>query len=367
MCFIPTRRVQNNPADFSRWGSPRLLPRAPLHTLAPLLWLLSCQELNPTPPRVGAQSSGAQAPAPSQRAQGDTSGPSPPWLKRGQRGGGPTRPREGGGGALASLNGAPASATPAAPLEVRALLIAEAVRRRTPVGVATRFPNTIGHLWGLVELHNPLAVRQIRLRWRYKGELRGDFPFAVGRGLKWREWSRVLISPDDLGEWTIELYDVERGEVSAVSAFEIYAQGELASGERGGADAASGGVEPPEGLGASTVQQSAVERLVVAAGVKHRLPVGIEQRFSDVERVWGYLEVRHSGPPTDLWMEWLHEGEMRSRLLVNVVESEHWRTWSWQRLRPQRDGGRWEVRVTTASGEVLASAPFLVDEPMPPR
>ena len=373
MCFIPTRRVQHNPAGLSRRAPRSALAGSRLQALTSLLWLCSCDAPTSTPrelPLAGQVEQGGEAPPQPERG---------PLKGRASRA--PTLPREGALAPLTSRAGVPERpvTTPPPALEVRALIIAEAVRRRTPVGVSTRFPNTIGHLWGLVEVHNPASVRQIRLRWRHKGELRGDFPFAVGRGLKWREWSRVLVSPDDLGEWTLELFDAERAEVSATSAFEVYAPGDVASGERlspeggptgnttGGptgnttgntTGSPTGSAEP---TGAATLQQSAVERLVVAAGVKHRLPVGVDQRFSGVERVWGYLEVRHSGPPTTLWMEWIQEGEARSRLSVKVAESERWRTWSWQRLRPQRDAGRWEVRVTTATGEVLATAQFIID------
>lgn len=359
MCFIPTRRVQHNPAGLSRRAPRSPLTSSRLQALTWLLWLWSCD--GPAPraidlPQVGQGELGVQgeldkgAPPQPARDQLKKRAISPPNL-----------PREGALAPLASRSGGPHGPTTQPPpaLEVRALLIAEGVRRRTPVGVSTRFPNTIGHLWGLVEVHNPTTVRQIRLRWRHKGELRGDFPFAVGRGLKWREWSRLLVSPDDLGEWTLELFDAERAEVSAMSTFEVYAPGDVASGERLSAEKSAEG--SAEITGAATLQQSAVERLVVAAGVKHRLPVGVDQRFSGVERVWGYLEVRHSGPPTTLWMEWIQEGEARSRLSVTVAESERWRTWSWQRLRPQRDAGRWEVRVTTATGEVLATAQFIID------
>ncbi len=414
MCFIPTRRVQDNPRARPRRGA---RVRSRTNALAPLLWALASCETQPAQP-LGARGDGAPVSSPIDglgRGGAEARGP---WALLDPRSGAPDLPREGELSPLSALSpatdpralaaraanhaashAASPTASPAAspaaspvanpaanpaaalaPLEVRALLIAEGVRRRSPVGVASRFPHTVGHLWGLVELHNPLAVRQIRLRWRHRGELKGDFPFAVGRGLKWREWSRVLVNPEDLGEWTLELYDVERAQVSQVSRFEVYSS-ETSAMERPERRPERAPERPPERPPEraperapertperaperpqdTTEQRSAVERLVVATGVKHRLPVGVDSRFSGVERVWGYLEVNHSGPPTALWMEWAREGETRSRLSVKVGESARWRTWSWQRLRPQRDAGRWEVRVTTAGGEVLARAQFIIE------
>ena len=369
MCFIPTRRVQDNPRAHPQRGA---RARSRLRALAPLLWALSSCEAQPATP-LGAPGEGAPvSPTLDALSRGGAEARGP-WALLNPRRGAPDLPREGELSPLSAISPAAdprAPATPAtlAPLEVRALLVAEGVRRRSPVGVASRFPHTVGHLWGLVELHNPLAVRQVRLRWLHRGELKGDFPFAVGRGLKWREWSRVLISPDDIGEWTLELYDVERAQVTQVSRFEVY-PADLPTSEHSSEHISAHPAERPTERPAEqtpdqrepTEQRSAVERLVVAAGVKHRLPVGVDSRFSGVERVWGYLEVNHSGPPTALWMEWAREGETRSRLSVTVGESARWRTWSWQRLRPQRDAGRWEVRVTTAGGEVLARAQFIIE------
>jgi len=384
MCFIFTRRVQDNlngapPAARPESPTP-LTPRA-LGALGALgapwalgalgaLW--SCEEPArphaPPPPLSGAPTLPRELALPPLSTRKATSGRGALGGARGGeeregrgrlegrleaplegreegRGGG----RDGPGDALGAIDGAP--------FAVRALLVAEGVRRRQPVGVATRFPHTVGHLWGLVELNNPSAVRQVRLRWRHRGALKGDFPFTVGRGLKWREWSRVLVSPEDLGDWSLELYDAQRERVVQVSAFDVYPAGaESAAPEEGAAPATARLAEA-----APAEQPSAVERLVVAAGVRHRLPVGVDERFSGVERVWGYLEMRHSGPPLDLWMEWVHEGELRSRLSVKVAEGKRWRTWSWQRLSPQRDAGRWEVRLTTAAGEVLAQTQFIID------
>ena len=88
----------------------------------------------------------------------------------------------------------------------------------------------------------------------------------------------------------------------------------------------------------------------------------MSDRFpGEVDRLWGYVEVRHSGPPTLLLMEWWREGELRSRLKVRVAESLRWRTWSWQRLRPQRDAGHWTLKVLSPDKTLLSETPFFVE------
>ena len=103
-----------------------------------------------------------------------------------------------------------------------------------------------------------------------------------------------------------------------------------------------------------------IKRLEVARAVKRRRPLGIGTRFTlDDERLWGYIEVINPEHPQHVWMEWFRDDQLRSRLKVRVGVSRTWRTWSWQRLS-RYDAGRWRLKVTSPSGELLAQTHFIV-------
>jgi len=104
-----------------------------------------------------------------------------------------------------------------------------------------------------------------------------------------------------------------------------------------------------------------VNRLSIAKEVRHRRPLGVSSRFSSqVERIWGYIEVQNEAERQWVWMEWWHNDQRRSRLRVRIGQSKRWRTWSWQRMRP-RDVGLWEVKVLSSTLEELARTQFLIE------
>jgi len=280
------------------------------------------------------------------------------------------------------------------------MLLAERVTRQLPREVNTRFSSAIGYVWGWLELSNRGPERELLLRWERDHQVRGEFSFVASEGQKMRTWTRLMLRPEDAGEWSLALLDASDRVPLQTAYFEVY-QPELAeepvpyvnltspSAPSAMKERAlplssaqslkvtreqSANQPEPTTAQAQTPQEastspaevvegvSEVRRLVVSRSVKHRRPIGVSDRFpGEVDRLWGYVEVRHSGPPTLLLMEWWREGELRSRLKVRVAESLRWRTWSWQRLRPQRDAGHWTLKVLSPDKTLLSETPFFVE------
>ena len=284
-------------------------------------------------------------------------------------------------------------------ITVRSMLLAERVKLQLPEAVNTRFPSTVGYLWGWLELSNQGPETELLLRWERQGEVKGEFSFTAIQTPKMRSWTRLMLRGEDSGEWSLSLLNAKDRALLHRVFFEVYPPDEpnaqvpyinllstreplskdelpltpkLIQGEpiieepvreerstQARLEPASAEVNKERPLVES---HSEVKRLAVSTSIKHRRPIGVSERFrSDVDRLWGYVEVKHSGPQTHLLMEWWREGKLRSRLKVRVGESLRWRTWSWQRLRPQRDAGTWSLKVLSREKTLLAETQFYVE------
>jgi hypothetical protein len=300
-------------------------------------------------------------------------------------------------------------------LDVRAFVLASSIQRRLPVGVNTEFSSEEPSLWAWLDLKSHMEAQTFTLRWRREGLIKASHAVELKAQQRHRLWVRLSVQPSDEGAWSVSLED-QAGRSLARRLFDVLPPSQLkaiedqrlayplserpslslsspvraqlheerspaqlnASPKRALPLKASAPSSPQHANTSNTSntssaeqlsQEQAVEpksevrRLVVATSIKHRRPLGVSERFnSEHERLWGYLEVRHVGPPSLLWMEWWREGELRSRLKVKVRESLRWRTWSWQRLRPQRDAGQWTLKVLTPDKEPLAKVSFEVLE-----
>jgi len=291
------------------------------------------------------------------------------------------------------------------PITVRALTVSESVKRQLPVLVNTRFPHDITQLWAWLELSNSGPTEQLVLRWERAGTARGEYIFSAGTSERLRTWTKQPINPEEAGEWSLSLLRLKNMQLLQRVHFEVYSQEggsakvpyvplnstpptqrlsslkaqphstrvkpystELRSEQRERVKSASSltarATDPELFLAeeSSVSASSEVTRLVVSTSIKHRRPIGVSERFSaDTERLWGYIEVKHSGPSSLLLMEWWRGSTLKSRLKVRVGESRRWRTWSWQRLRPARDSGAWTLKVLSEDKELLSETSFYVE------
>jgi len=248
-------------------------------------------------------------------------------------------------------------------LRVERMLVARDVKQRRAIGAADVFPSTVGSLWSLASVKAKGSSAQLEMRWWHGQELVSKNPFVVSEGIRWSEWSQITVRPTDVGAWRVEVFYPKENRVLRTRNFKIEAHQKTAINDSipGAKIRTSKGASVLARSTRSSVLTPSIKKLEIARSVKRRRPLGVGTRFSvKDERLWGYIEVSNLESPIDVWMEWLHQGEVRSKLRVRVGVSKRWRTWSWQRLS-QGDIGQWEVKVISSQGETLAHTEFSVE------
>jgi hypothetical protein len=259
-------------------------------------------------------------------------------------------------------------------VEVEKLLVAREVKKRRAIGEAIRFPSNIGAIWSFAQVYAQGGTAQLEIRW-WRGQTKVSVsPFLVAEGLRWREWSKVTIKPNENGQWKVEVFDPTQQKVLASHTFQIDSptptkkdvldhQKTVVKSQTLSIKSSSTPTLHDSAVQLTdqeTNQSFSVNRFEIARKIKRRRPVGVGNRFSiEDERLWGYIEVSNPEAPNFVWMEWYQGEELRSRLKVRVGVSKRWRTWSWQRLS-QRDEGQWSVKVLSDAGDLLSQTQFIV-------
>lgn len=99
-----------------------------------------------------------------------------------------------------------------------------------------------------------------------------------------------------------------------------------------------------------------VEKIVVAAGVENREPVGEAATFDkSAEKVFTWTRISAETTPVTIKHVYYHEGKMVREIELKVNSSPY-RVWSWKNVTP----GSWKVEVTDEAGAVLATTEFTV-------
>ncbi|MDT8286440.1 MAG: DUF2914 domain-containing protein [Elusimicrobiales bacterium] len=99
-----------------------------------------------------------------------------------------------------------------------------------------------------------------------------------------------------------------------------------------------------------------VEKIVTAAGVEDREPVGEAKTFSaDTARVFTWTRIAADQPPVTVTHNYYLGGERVAQVELEIKASPY-RVWSSKAVGP----GEWKVEVTDEEGNVLASAMFTV-------
>ena len=263
--------------------------------------------------------------------------------------------------------------------------MARDVKKRRAIGESEVFPSAVGSLWSLASVKAEGSAAQLEIRWWHGQKLVSTDPFVVSEGIRWSEWSQITVRPTDIGAWRVEVFYPKEDKILKMRHFRIEAPSSsktpvsvpahstsvthtaLPKSDRSSKSSRSllsaqkkSAVHLGSGSAVDLLTPH-INKLEIARSVKRRRPLGVSTRFkvSD-ERLWGYIEVSNVEAPTYVWMEWLCEREVRSRLKVRVGLSKRWRTWSWQRLT-QGDIGLWEVRVLSSQGKILARTHFNVE------
>lgn len=111
---------------------------------------------------------------------------------------------------------------------------------------------------------------------------------------------------------------------------------------------------------AKTVQAIKVEKIVVAAGVENREPVGEAATFDkSAGKVFTWTKISAQTTPVTVKHVYYREGKLVREIELKVSSSPY-RIWSWKNVTP----GNWKVEVTDETGAVLASSEFTVTENM---
>jgi len=80
-----------------------------------------------------------------------------------------------------------------------------AIVNREPVDRVLVLAPPVTEIYFFTDLRN-LKGRTVTHRWRYRGEVVSQVPFAV-EGDRWRVYSKKLLPPDSFGEWSVTVSD----------------------------------------------------------------------------------------------------------------------------------------------------------------
>jgi len=116
------------------------------------------------------------------------------------------------------------------------------------------------------------------------------------------------------------------------------------------------------GTGPVAAQEGAfqVERLVVAAAVEQREPVGVAEVFGPgQDTVVCFLEAREIPAETEVVFVWYHGDREAAAIPVRLGAGPRWRTFVQKAVAGQ--SGQWKVYLQDAQGQVVGSVEFMVE------
>lgn len=112
---------------------------------------------------------------------------------------------------------------------------------------------------------------------------------------------------------------------------------------------------PPEEQGGIRCEQ-----MVLCAGVKDKVPVGVSNTFpSDIYRVYCHTTIVGAEDSTAIVHTWYYDGTEMTAVGLSV-KSARWRTWSTKKMASGWRGP-WRVEVTTVDGAVIGTKDFRLE------
>lgn len=138
--------------------------------------------------------------------------------------------------------------------------------------------------------------------------------------------------------------------------------GPKAEGSPSASAAASTAAPPPTPPPTPSVSQSAspkvalqVQRFVLTSDVKGKEPVDELATAAAGKRLYAHLQVRNRGETRPLRLEFRVDGNLRSKIDLEVIHSWSYRTWGYNTLRATDVGLTAEAKILDGD-EVVASA-----------
>jgi hypothetical protein len=103
-----------------------------------------------------------------------------------------------------------------------------------------------------------------------------------------------------------------------------------------------------------------VERLVIAADIQNREPIGIADTFpSTTEMVYCFLETNNIKEDTKVIFKWYYEGKEIHSYEMPLKKGDRWRTFAYKNLYGKR--GTWEVAIEDSAGKTVKTVSFTVE------
>jgi len=103
-----------------------------------------------------------------------------------------------------------------------------------------------------------------------------------------------------------------------------------------------------------------VGRLVIAAGIENREPIGLADTFSsDTPGVYCFLEANNIAADIEVAFVWILNGTEILETPMALKAAPRWRTWADKKLYGLE--GDWKVELRDASGTVLRTVEFKVE------
>lgn len=108
---------------------------------------------------------------------------------------------------------------------------------------------------------------------------------------------------------------------------------------------------------ASAEEGIVLKDFVLTHGIENREPVDAAGGFDLSDgQAYAFVRMFNDGPPSDVSVVWIYEGDEHARVDLNIGTSTGWRTWSSANLKP----GHWTVRLVDAHGMTLDERDFSV-------
>ena len=104
-----------------------------------------------------------------------------------------------------------------------------------------------------------------------------------------------------------------------------------------------------------------VTEMVICTGVEDRVPVGADTMFlNTVEQLYCFTKVTGAAAEETISHAWYFVDNEMAKVDLTIA-GDPWRTWSSKRIIEEWSGN-WRVDVVTASGEILKSMDFVIQE-----
>lgn len=236
-------------------------------------------------------------------------------------------------------------------LQVKEFALCEGIRERKPVKEKTIFPSGVGKVYLWTDIYGAEEPTTVTHVWYYEGEKIAAVPLEI-KYSRTRTWSYKTISPEWLGDWQVEVVDLQGNLLKKVT-FVIGTPAEIKAKEK-----VAGKKEAPLFPKAKSETGLKVE-VKLGTNVEEREIRGETEHFpTNVGRVYCWSLVMGAEEPTTITHIWYY-GKKKMTEVPLSVKYPRTRTWSYKTILPEQVGD-WYVEVVDISGNPLKKVSFKI-------